>query len=275
MFGYVTADFRTLSPEQQHRYRSYYCGLCRCIGKEFGTLPRLSLNFDSTFLAILLSSLYEPEEISGTGCCVVHPFKKNGYRVSDAVAYAAAMNIALMYYKCRDDWEDEKKLSANLFSAILKKRIPSISEQYPRQCNAIAQCIDALSLLESDNCLEPDYGAAQFGKLMEELFVWKSDRWEVPLRKAGNALGRFIYLMDAILDLPEDKKTGRYNPFNSRIDTNIRRTYQSVLQIILGECTNSFEQLPLVEDLDLLRNILYSGIWLRWQQNEPKEPNYD
>lgn len=275
MFGYVTADFRTLSSEQQQRYRSYYCGLCRCIGKEFGTLPRLSLNFDLTFLAVLLSSLYEPNETSGMGCCVVHPFKQNAYRISDAVAYAAAMNIALMYYKCRDDWKDEKKLSANLFSAILKKRIPTIFNQYPRQCGAMEQCIAALSNLEAQGCLEPDYGAAQFGRLMEELFVWKCDRWEAPLRKSGNALGRFIYLMDAILDLPKDKKAGRYNPFSSRSETDVRGTYQSVLQILIGECTSSFEQLPLVEDLDLLRNILYSGIWLRWQQNKPKEPNYD
>ncbi len=274
MFGYVTADLRTLSPEQQLRYRSYYCGLCRCIGQEFGTLPRLSLNFDLTFLGILLSSLYEPEEKSGAGRCITHPFKQNTYRITDAVSYAAAMNIALVYHKCRDDWQDEKKISASLFSAVLKRRISSISKQYPRQWDAIEQCIAALSQLEKENCEEPDYGAAEFGTLMEELFVWKNDRWEALLRKAGNALGRFIYLMDAVLDLPEDLKAGCYNPFSSRSDSDIRSSYQPVLQILIGECTDSFEQLPLVENLDLLRNILYSGIWLRWQHNKPKELNY-
>lgn len=237
-------------------------------------LPRLSLNYDLTFLAILHSSLYEPEEATGTGNCMIHPFRQNTYRISDAVSYAAAMNIALVYHKCRDDWQDEKKLSANLFSAVLKQRIPCIFERYPRQCSAIEKCIASISQLEQENCPEPDYGAAQFGTMMEELFIWKNDRWETPLRKAGNALGRFIYLMDAILDLPDDRKTGRYNPFISRGDTDIRGTYHAVLQILIGECTDSFEQLPLVEDLDLMRNILYSGIWLRWQKNEPKESNY-
>ncbi len=275
MFGYVTADFQTLSPEQQLRYRSYYCGLCRCIGQEFGILPRLSLNFDLTFLAILLSSMYEPEEKTGAGICIPHPFKKNFYRISDAVFYVAAMNIALVYHKCRDDWQDEKNVAACLFSAVLKNQIPSISDRYPRQWNAIENCMTMLSQLEKEGCPEPDYGAAQFGKLMEELFVWKDDRWSEQLRKMGNALGRFIFLMDAILDLSGDLKAGRFNPFCSRSDhSDIRRCYQPVLQILIGECTEAFEQLPIVENLDLLRNILYSGIWLRWQQNEPKEPNY-
>ena len=123
MFGFVTADFRTLSPEQQLKYRSYYCGLCRCIGQEFGTTSRLSLNYDLTFLAILLSSLYDPKEQIGFGRCIAHPFRKNNYRISEAVAYAAAMNIALVYHKCRDDWQDDKKVSSVLFSAILKSRI--------------------------------------------------------------------------------------------------------------------------------------------------------
>ncbi len=275
MFGYVAADLRTLSPEQQRRYRSYYCGLCRCIGQEFGTLPRFSLNFDLTFLAILLSSLYEPDETAGAKCCIIHPFQKNDYRISEAVSYAAAMNVALVYHKCRDDWQDEKKLSANLFSSVLKKGALSVSGQYPRQYGAIAQCIEALTQLEKENCAEPDYGAAKFGALMEELFVWKHDRWEASMRRAGNALGRFIYLMDAILDLPDDLKKGCYNPFRSRSDEiDIRSTYQSVLQILIGECTASLEQLPLVENVDLIRNILYSGIWLPWQQNEPKEPEH-
>ena len=274
MFGYVTADLRTLSSEQQLCYRSYYCGLCRCIGKEFGTIPRLSLNYDLTFLAILLSSLYEPDEKIGSGHCMPHPFRKNDYRMSEAVSYAAAMNLTLVYHKCRDDWQDEQSIPAFLFSSVLKKRVASVSAQYHRQYHAIEDCIAQLSRLENDNCTEPDFGAAAFGQLMEELFIWKEDRWSPHLRKMGNALGRFIYLMDAILDLPGDLKENRYNPFRSRMHSDLRGTYYPVLQILIGECTEAFEQLPLAENLELLRNILYSGIWLRWKQNDPKESNH-
>ena len=47
---------------------------------------------------------------------------------------------------------------------------------------------------------------------MEELFLYRNDMWEKNLRKMGFFLGKFIYLMDAYEDLPEDLEKNRYNP---------------------------------------------------------------
>ena len=62
MFGFVVADRSKMTQEQLNRYQSCYCGLCRCIGVRHGNLQRAALNYDMTFLVLLLSSLYEPEE---------------------------------------------------------------------------------------------------------------------------------------------------------------------------------------------------------------------
>ena len=32
----------------------------------------------------------------------------------------------------------------------------------------------------------------------------------------------------------------------------------------MAVCAESFERLPLIRDVDLLRNIFYGGVWRRW-----------
>ena len=96
---------------------------------------------------------------------------------------------------------------------------------------------------------------------MGELFV-TDDLWDARLRPCGEALGRFIYLLDAVIDLPEDLRHGRYNPLRTLPqDADLH----ALLTMLLGECSTAFEALPVLQDVELLRNILYSGVWLRYE----------
>lgn len=261
MFGYVTADRTRLTQDQLYRYQACYCGLCSCIGAQYGNVPRLALNYDMAFLVLLQASLYEPEETTVLRRCAAHPLHPRTRMTSDATSYAAAMNMALAYHKCLDDWNDDRKLSALALSGVLRRSAEQVKDLYPRQWQAITTCMQTLKQLEQDNCQEPDDGANAFGTLMAELFVWKEDRWSGLLRQMGAALGRFIYLTDAVLDLPDDIRRDRYNPLSSRYQEDCIEAYLPVLKLLLGECTEAFERLPLLQDLDLLRNILYSGVW--------------
>lgn len=58
MFGFVTANTGELSKEQKIRYNAVYCGICRRIRQQHSNVARLTLNYDMTFLALLLMSLY-------------------------------------------------------------------------------------------------------------------------------------------------------------------------------------------------------------------------
>jgi len=268
MFGYVAADRSSISETELLRYQGCYCGLCRTIGQTYGTVQRAALNYDMTFLVLLHSSLYEPEEISGESRCIVHPVSPHSYWQTEASKYAAAMNMALAYHNCMDDWHDEKQLKALLQAGLFRGSTREISQTYPRQWNAILLCMEQLSAIEAANLQEPDTGANAFGQLMGELFVWKEDRWAPLLRQMGESLGRYIYLLDALLDLPGDVKNHAYNPFCSRYAEGLEpEDYLPVLKMLMGECTDAFERLPLLQDLDLLRNILYSGVWTRFFQS--------
>lgn len=272
MFGFVAVNPSTLPQERLERYRGCYCGLCRTIGRLYGTAQRLALNYDLTFLAMLLSALYELEEHDVSGHCLVHPIRLQPGWQSAATDYAAAMNVLLAYYNCMDNWRDDRSLPALAEAGIFHQGASRAAAAYPRQKHAIEACMQTLSRLEASGVQNPDAGANAFGHLMEELFVWRKDHWEPLLRRMGRALGQFIYLSDAVVDLEKDLKAGNYNPLSSRVDgQDPRMRYQPILKLYLGDCTQAFEQLPILQDLDILRNILYSGVWTRILTPAPKE----
>ena len=265
MFGYVSANWKELTKEQQDRYGSVYCGICRQIRIRSGQVARLGLSYDMAFLALLLMSLYEPEEEAGKNRCVIHPIKRRPWVDSEIVRYCADMNVALAYYNCLDDWQDDRKAGAKLLAGNLEQYLPAIEEKWPRQCESIRHCLKVLSGLEKENCPNPDEPAAAFGKLMEELLVFRQDHWESVLRQLGQSLGRFVYLMDAAVDYDRDRRKHKYNPWLAGEKEPASR--EEALVLTMGRATAAFEKLPLVRDKELLNNILYSGVWVRYRGN--------
>lgn len=266
MFGYVNVNARELTPEEKKRYGAVYCGVCRRIREQSGNLSRLGLRYDIAFLSLLLMSLYEPEEVSGRNACHLHPITKRPWVDNAFIRYGADMNVALAYYKSLDDWQDEGKGTAKMMAGVFGRNMPRIEKEYPRQCAAIAGCIEKLGRLEGENCPNPDETANCFGELMGELLVVGEDFWAPKLRELGFHLGRFIYLLDAAVDFERDQKQGSYNPYIAmgmdRADWNRWREY---LVLTMAKCTECYEKLPLVQDKQLLDNILYSGVWVNYR----------
>lgn len=268
MFGFVMADVDTLTKEAKKRYTGVYCGICRQIRQRSGNLCRLGLSYDMAFLSLLLMSLYEPEESCGKGACCLHPVKPRPWIDNEYIRYGADMNVALAYYNALDDYEDDRKLTAKVLSSVFGKSCPAIAERYPRQCQAIADCIARLNMLEKEGCRNPDEPAACFGTLMGELFVYREDMWSATLRQMGMALGRFIYLADGAVDYRRDKRKNRYNPFLAMGQGEDWKSWEQYLVLAMGRCTDYYERLPLVQDKDILDNILYGGIWMEYRRRQ-------
>lgn len=271
MFGYLVADTAALTQEQLQRYKACYCGLCRSLEKRHGQLSRLTLNFDMSFLVLLLSSLYEPEETVEEGSCIRHPKTPQIWVNSQISDYAADVNLALAYLKCLDDWADEGSLLALAQARVLRPGYEAVRKAWPRQCAAMDQALKALHAIERENREAPDEAAACFGRLMAELFVYREDRWADTLRNMAHALGRFIYLMDACMDLDGDTLHNRYNPFRRYYGlTDNEQRFRDILKMQLGECVFYFDKLPLVQDAGLLKNILCAGLWARFDHKFSK-----
>ena len=81
MFGYINVNGAQLSEENKKIYQSYYCGLCRKLKEFCGKKGQALLNYDMTFLVVLLTGLYEPDTQTGEFTCMMHPMKKRQLRL--------------------------------------------------------------------------------------------------------------------------------------------------------------------------------------------------
>ena len=270
MFGFVMADRKELTPEEDSQYQQIYCGICRQMRLRHGSLARLGLSFDLAFLALVLSSLYEPEETAGKKACGLHPIKPRPWVDSEVIAYCADMNVALAYYKALDDKEDK---DGGGLVRTFGKNMAQITARYPRQCKEMEEKLEEIRQLEKANCQNPDLPAGAFGQLLEEVFVYKEDLWEQDLRQMANCLGRFIYLADGAVDYARDKKKGSYNPFLAMGMEPDWKKWEEYLVLEMAGCTDAYERLPLVEDKHLMDNILYGGVWLQYRQKQKRAKN--
>ena len=270
MFGYVIANVAVLSPEEKERYRGQYCGLCRSIGRRCGQACRLGLTYDMTFLALALNALYEPGETETAKPCPVHPFRRRRSWESEATAYAADMNVLLAYLSCLDHWQDEKKLLRLGEAKLLEHGAAEAAERHPVQNAVILDSLARLREIEVRREPDPAPGADAFGALMAGLFLWREDRWAPLLRELGETLGRFVYLLDALLDRERDRRRGLYNPLEAMLAQGAgEEDVRELLLSPMADCAGAWEKLPLLRDASLQRNILYSGVWTRMPK--PKE----
>ncbi len=273
MFGFVTACYSELSQQEKDRYTAVYCGICRRIRSRCSQSARLGLSYDMAFLALLLMSLYEPEERSGSRACGLHPIKPRPWVENEYIDYCADMNVALAYFSCLDNWHDDRSLAGKAMASALKPHCAEIAKAHPRQWAAIEENITAITRLEQEGCGNIDAPAGCFGKLMAELLVYREDLWAPDLRQTGLALGRFIYLADAAVDYKKDLRRHKYNPFIAMGMEENWEAWDEYLVLAMGRCTQYYEKLPLVQDKKLLDNILYSGVWTNFKKKKAGEPH--
>ncbi len=266
MFGYVQINQAELKMKDFEKYRSYYCGLCHTLKSQYGRRAQMLLNYDMTFLSVLLSGLYELPEQEDKKRCIVHPAPKHKECITEATQYAADMTILLAYQKAVDDWRDERRPDKRALALLLYNDYKEIRKKYPRQAKMLELCVRQLSVAEKDGNMDLDTVSGLTGKFLAEMFVWKEDVWADSLRQLGFYLGKFIYLIDAYDDLEKDTKRGDYNLFKpmqqadpEHFDDQVR----AILEEMMEQCARAFERLPILYMAEIDRNILYSGVWVR------------
>lgn len=266
MFGYIIINKGDMKFKEFDVYHSYYCGLCRALKKRYGALGQISLTYDMTFLVMLLGSLYEPETEVGMTKCIAHPFEKNTTRRNIYTDYGADMNVLFSYYKCLDDWNDDKKLTRLAYSRLMKGAYSKIRSDYCEKVKRIDGLMREFAAEERRQTEDIDRISGLFGEVLGEIFAFKKDEWEESLRKIGFYLGKYIYLLDAYEDIEEDMKKNRYNPLKKKFDDpDFEEETKMILTMMMAGCSREFEKLPVIENAEILRNILYSGVWTRYE----------
>lgn len=267
MFGYVRINKMDLTFREFDYYKGYYCGLCKYLKENHGEVSRLSLNYDITFLIVILTALYKLDSDITYERCIANPLKKKMRIVNEITEYAASMNILLSYYKLEDNLYDDNGIKDKLAYELYKGKLKKAYEKYPQKAEYIKQQLGNLRELEKQESKSIDKVSNTFGNLMGEIFVYKKDEYEQNLRNIGFNLGKYIYILDAYEDLEEDNKKGRYNPFMDYIDKKeeLKNKVDRLISMSLGMATKNIEQLNLEFNKSIINNIIYSGVYLRYK----------
>lgn len=278
MFGYLYVNKPELKIREYDEYHACYCGVCRELKHISGLKGQVTVSYDSTFLTLLLTGLYEPDCRKINKRCIACPFRKNMSFVNIYSEYGAMMNFFLTYYKCIDDWNDDRKLLKFIYARLISKEIKKVRTKYSSKCAVIEEQLKKLKDYEKTESRDIDAVSGCFGHVMEEIFNYSYDIWNNPLRKMGFYLGKYIYIMDAYEDVEADIKAGNYNVlkdkyknlFNTNKSVDAVKAFETechdILSMMLAECSMEFEKLPVIAYADILRNILYSGVWCRFKE---------
>lgn len=272
MFGYVKTDFPNMYMKDVTLYKAMYCGLCKSIGKTCGQRARFVLNYDLTFLSVLLHNLLDVDVKIENQRCVIHQIKKRPIAVIDDLSCKVAyLNVILARYKLNDDVTDEKK--GRVTRALLGKAYKKAKKEQPELDLIVKNSYQELVEYEKTNGDSIDIASDPFGKMMQEIIKYflQEKATDSALSLAYN-LGKWIYLIDALDDFDKDLKKKSFNVFinanpNVKSKTELLiKNRQELIQIfssILGEISICAKQLDYKFNHDLTDNVLLNGLKLQ------------
>ena len=263
MFGYVHVNKDELKIREYNVYKSYYCGLCKTLKSEYGNFARLGLNYDSVFLALLLSSVTEDEYSCKSTRCMAHPTsKKPIMKTNRCLSYSAAAMVILALLKIEDDIHDEHSIKAFFTYLALSGAKRKVKKRYGELYNACRTQINKLTELEKANTSDIDELSDVFANLLKILFVpdfIADEATKRILAHIGYTLGRFIYIIDAYEDIDKDKKKKSFNPFITG-EAPDKEELKDTLTFSLSSLANSYQLLNLKINKPILDNIIYLGL---------------
>ncbi len=275
MFGYIVPNKPELKIKDYELFRAYYCGVCRSIGKRHGHLKRLTLNYDSAFLAVLLSAVANDRCRLIGKRCPAHPLEKRHMVDESAIVdYASDINILLAYYNLEDKKRDDGKLAPVAAMTALNRSVKKLRSRYADKCHIMEERLKDLEALEKEKCASMDIAAEPFAKLMEEVMTYEplcgEEKTEQILRWLGYNIGKWIYLLDAYDDLEKDIKAKSYNPLLYQYEyhgqdlddfkSEIRDKVEFNLTYSLNQIAGAYELLDSKVNKAILENIIYMGM---------------
>ena len=280
MFGLLKAApsiFRQISDFDV--YQAHYCGLCQSLSEEYGQLSRFVTNYEVTLMYIFLTSIRQEEIKINEVRCPVSIFKKNSCVTGEA-RIAADISILLFNEKILDDEFDEKKK----LPTFLKNRLVEASQKAQIRLQSkgldfsyIQELMSQQRELEKNKESALDVISKPTSLMMEWIFEFLSSGSENKMnteafRTIGYYLGKWIYLMDSLIDLEKDSLLKRFNPILIKCDFSEKRVrIHEIPELMIMEIKrhicdclhqvyNAINSLCLLRHQTLIADILSTGL---------------
>ncbi len=270
MFGYVRPAPRHLTEAEQQRFGAVYCGLCHTLQRRYGFVSRMILNYDFTFLAILLS---QGECRACEKTCPRHPFcARPCVEQAEALEIAADDSVILAWWQLQDGIADHSffgGLKYRLAAWLLGRAYRKARTARPAFDESTRRHLAELTALEREQCPSIDRSADTFARLLSGVAedIEEESRRRV-LQQLLYHLGRWIYLVDAADDLQKDLKSGSYNPLvfrfsleGDRLSEESRGELAATLDRSVEQMAAAFELADFGDYTPLIQSVVYEGLY--------------
>lgn len=269
MFGYLRTDMPYLYIKDDTLYKAMYCGVCKGIAEVCGHTARMGLTYDLTFFSVILHNIRGEDVKIEKSHCVTHCIRtRQMAEVDELTRKIGALNTVLAYYKYTDDIEDGD--GGRVKRAFFKKGFKRAAKRYPEIAELVKKRLDEQSVTEKSKTDSVDRAADATANMIADFCDYAlEDKATQYTRRLFYAVGKWIYLIDALDDYDKDKKKGSYNPFvlaynaESKTDLLKGKSGEEVSFIFNSLFSDIKEELPQISfryNKDLSDNILLRGI---------------
>ena len=213
MFGYVRADTPYLYIKDDNLYRAMYCGVCKGIGQVCGQAARMGLSYDVTFLSVILHNIAGVDVKIEKSHCLTHCIRtRQMAEVDELTRRLGALNTALVYYKYTDDIQDgDKGRGKRLW---FKRGFQKVKQTYPEIERIVRENLANQEKVEKAKTESLDRAADATANMLAEFSDYAlGEKKTSATHNLFYAVGKWIYLIDALDDYDKDVKKGAYNPF--------------------------------------------------------------
>ena len=269
MFGYVRADTPYLYIKDDTLYRAMYCGVCKGIAQVCGNAARMALSYDITFLSVILHNIKGVDVKIEKQHCLTHCIRSRQMaEVDELTRQLGALNTFLAYYKCTDDIEDGD--GGKWKRLFLKKGFKRAKRKYPEIEKIVRENLAEQAKTEKAKTESVDRAADATAKILAEFSdLALEDKASVYTHNLFYAVGKWIYLIDALDDYDKDRKKGAYNPFYFAYNAERKEDLvkgkrgeevQFIFHSIFFDIRENLSQIPFRFNRDLSDNILLRGL---------------
>ena len=271
MFGYIRPQKGQLRVWEYELFRASYCGLCHTLGRRYGPVWRLLLNYDFCYLAILLSGAERAPCRFCRRRCIVSPLRRRQVLVQTAaLEYAADATVLLTWHKVCDGIRDEtglRRFGLRVLCALMGRGYRRAAAFRPALAQAIGANVDALTALEEAQNPSLDRAADTFAQILAAAAADLPDAGTArPLRELLYHTGRWIYIADAWNDTADDIRTGSYNPIVLR--DALREppkgegadSLYETMEFSCAAASRAFDLMDLGDFGGIVGNVLYLGM---------------
>ncbi len=282
MFGYILPDKPNMYVKDYNTYRAHYCGLCKTTKKQYGNLMRLGINYDITFIDIMLHGLLDQAPTIKTGGCILNPIQKKPYVLQDEISKNMVhLNVLLTEFKIKDDLADTFSPKKKLLNILLKRKIKKARANLPDVATVLDSAFLQQQQLEIKKTPSPDMAADAFSVAIKSIYkILLGDKYTDPIGDIAYNLAKFVYIMDAIDDFEEDVGKNQYNVFRLKYPNAHTKSElidlagEELVQInngIISSIKEAYEEVAITVNEGVVTNTLWFGLRSRANHIMKKE----